>query len=101
GFAKPAGIYRLTKDNWVAVMAGRATDALWGVGQKTAGQLAGEGPGTGAQLASADPEALARRFGPATGPYLRLLAHGAGGTTVTADPWIPRSRSEQNNFAHD
>ena len=33
--------------------------------------------------------------------YLRLLARGAGGTTVTADPWIPRSRSHETTFEHD
>ncbi len=101
GFAKPAGIYRLTRDNWVTVMAGRPTDALWGIGQRTAAKLAEMGLVTVAQLAGADPEALARRFGPATGPYLRLLARGAGGTTVTADPWIPRSRSHETTFEHD
>ena len=35
GFAKPAGGYRLTRDNWMAVMAGRPTDALWGIGART------------------------------------------------------------------
>jgi DNA polymerase IV len=101
GFAKPAGIYRLTKDNWAAVMAGRSTDALWGIGQKTAAKLAEMGLVTVGQLAGADPDALARRFGPATGPYLRLLALGAGGTTVTADPWVPRSRSHEITYEHD
>jgi DNA polymerase-4 len=101
GFAKPAGIYRLTKDNWVAVMAGRATDSLWGIGQKTAAKLAEMGLATVGQLAAADPQVLAKRFGPATGPYLRLLARGAGGTTVTADPWVPRSRSHEITYEHD
>ena len=101
GFAKPAGISWLTKDNWVAVMAERPTDALWGIGQKTAAKLAEMGLVTVGQLAGADPEVLARRFGPATGPYLRLLARGAGGTTVTADPWVPRSRSHEITYEHD
>ena len=101
GFAKPAGIYRLTRDNWVAVMAERPTDALWGIGQKTAAKLAEMGLVTVAQLASADPDTLAQRFGPTIGPYLRLLARGAGSTRVTAEPWIPRSRSHEITFEHD
>ena len=36
GFAKPAGIYRLSEDNWMAVMGERPTSALWGIGGRTA-----------------------------------------------------------------
>src|SRR5262249_60207733 len=68
GFAKPAGIARLDRHNWMPVMAGRPTDALWGVGRRTAAKLAAHGIGTVGQLAAADPTALAERFPPPIGP---------------------------------
>ncbi|GDY28453.1 DNA polymerase IV [Gandjariella thermophila] len=98
GFAKPAGIYRLTRDNWVAVMADKPTDALWGIGRRTAAKLADLGITTVADLARADPAALAERFGPAMGPYYRLLALGAGDTEVVSTPYVPRSRSREVTF---
>ena len=101
GFAKPAGIYRLTAENWVEVMASRPPDALWGVGPKTTKKLAGLGVRTVAQLAGAEPAALAARFGPTMGPWYRLLARGVGDTDVTATPYVPRSRSREITFQHD
>jgi DNA polymerase-4 len=101
GFAKPAGVYRLTRENWVAVMAERPTDALWGIGRKTAKKLAGAGFLTVAQLARSDPAALAERFGPTMGPWYRQLALGAGGTEVVATPYVPRSRSRETTFQRD
>jgi DNA polymerase-4 len=98
GFAKPAGISRLTRDNWVAVMAERPTDALWGIGRKTANKLADAGLATVAQLAAADPARLAERFGPTMGPWYRLLALGVGDTEVTATPYVPRSHSRETTF---
>ena len=98
GFAKPAGVYRLTRDNWVAVMGDRPTEALWGIGRKTARKLAELGYSTVAELARADPEVLAARLGPTIGPWCRTLALGAGGTTVVATPWVARSRSRETTF---
>ena len=101
GFAKPAGVYRLTRDNWVEVMAHRPTDALWGIGRRTAARLAAAGFTTVADLARADPAELAARFGPALGPWYRDLALGASGTEVTATPHRARSRSREVTFQHD
>ncbi|MGP3984483.1 DNA polymerase IV [Streptomyces sp. KR80] len=101
GFAKPAGTYRLTRDNWAAVMADRPTDALWGIGRKTARKLAEAGLVTVAQLASADPAELAERFGPVLGPWYRILALGVGDTEVSGAPYVPRSRSRETTFQHD
>ena len=101
GFAKPAGIFRLTADSWVPLMAHRPTEALWGIGRKTATKLAGLGLRTVADLAQADSDELAARFGPSTGPWLRQLARGDGGTTVSDAPWIARSRSHETTFARD
>jgi DNA polymerase-4 len=101
GFAKPAGIYRLTRENWMRVMARRPPSALWGIGPKTAKKLAAAGIMTVAQLAGTDTDALARRFGPTMGPWYRALALGAGGTDVSADPHLPRSRSRETTFQQD
>ncbi len=101
GFAKPAGIYRLTKDNWVEVMGFRPTRALWGIGPRTSAKLTSLGLHTVADLARADPVALASRFGPRMGPWYRQLALGAGDTEVSATPWVARSRSREITFQQD
>lgn len=101
GFAKPAGVFRLTKDNWVAVMADRPTDALWGIGRKTARKLDELGLTTVRGLAVADPAELAARFGPRLGPWYRQLALGASSTEVEATPYEHRSRSRETTFQED
>lgn len=101
GIAKPAGIYQLTDENWMAVMGERAVDALWGVGPKTAKKLATLGITTVCQLAHADAELLTSTFGPRTGLWLLLLAKGGGDTEVSAEPWVPRSRSHVVTFPRD
>ncbi|WP_158852020.1 DNA polymerase IV [Saccharothrix deserti] len=101
GFAKPAGVYRLTRDNWVEVMAGRPVTALWGIGSRTADKLASLDIRTVEELVRADPQVLAARFGPAMGPHFRQLALGAGDTQVTATPWVAKSRSRETTFQHD
>jgi len=101
GFAKPAGIARLDRHNWMPVMAGRPTDALWGVGRRTAAKLAAHGIGTVEQLAAADPAGLAERFGPTIGPWLRQLALGGGAGAVHSEPRQARSRSHVITFPRD
>ncbi len=101
GFAKPGGIFTLTDANWTTVMADRGVDALWGIGMKTAKKLATMGITTVAQLAATDADALTSTFGPTTGLWLLLLAKGGGDTTVSAEPWIPRSRSHVVTFPRD
>ncbi|CAM3881247.1 DNA polymerase IV [Kibdelosporangium persicum] len=98
GFAKPAGVYRLTRDNWVAVMAGRPVGALWGIGPKTTKKLAELGLATVEDLARADPAVLAERFGPNMGPWYRTLALGAGDPNVEATPYVAKSRSREVTF---
>ncbi len=101
GFAKPAGIFRLTLQNWYEVMADRPTDALWGIGSKTAKKLADIGLSTVAQLAAADPAELAARLGPTMGPWYRHLARGRGSSEVVSTPYVPRSRSRETTFQQD
>ena len=100
GFAKaePARIYRLTRENWVAVMAERPPEALWGIGGKTARKLEELGLTTVRALALADPAELAKRFGPKLGPWYWELARGASGTEVTATPWVNKGRSREVTF---
>jgi DNA polymerase-4 len=101
GFGKPAGIFSLTEDNWMAVMGDRDVDALWGVGPKTAKKLAEMGITTVADLAATDAQLLTSTFGPTTGLWILLLAKGGGDTEVSAEPWVPRSRSHVITFPED
>ena len=102
GFAKPAGIFALTDANWMDVMADRPVDALWGVGPKTTKKLAALGITTVRELAHSDAEAAhvrVRRRAPACGCCCSPRV--AAMTEVSAEPWIPRSRSHVVTFPHD
>lgn len=101
GFAKPRGVYRLTRGNWSGVMGPRPTSELWGIGKKTADKLGGLGIATVDELARADDEVLARRFGPNTGPWLRALAIGENDSPVTDEPYVPRGHGREHTFQHD
>ena len=101
GFGKPAGIFVLTDANWMSVMADKPVDALWGIGPKTAKKLATLEITTVRQLAYSDAEALTAAFGPRTGLWILLLAKGGGDSEVSAEPWIPRSRSHVITFPDD
>ncbi len=101
GLAKPAGVYRLDETNWMSVMGDRSVDALWGVGPKTTKRLAALGITTVADLAATDAARLTSTFGPTTGLWLLLLAKGGGDSTVSAEPWVPRSRSHVVTFPED
>jgi DNA polymerase-4 len=101
GFGKPDGVYQLTDANWMSVMAHLPVDELWSVGPKTAKRLAKLGISTVQELASANAEVLIGEFGSRTGLWLSLLAKGGGDTKVSAEPWIPRSRSHVTTFPKD
>jgi len=101
GFAKPDGIYQLTDVNWMPVMGEREPGALWGIGPKTSKKLAGMGISTVAELTATHPDTLTAAFGPTTGLWLLLLAKGGGDTVVSAEPWVPRSRSHVVTFPTD
>jgi len=98
GFGKPAGVFRLTHANWFEVLGARPTDALWGIGAKTAKKLAGLGISTVSDLASADPDALAAEFGPMTGPWLVLLGRGRGDADVDDAPYVARGHGREETF---
>ncbi len=101
GFGKPAGIFRLTRQSWFAVLGDRPTDALWGIGSKTARRLAGLGIRTVSELAAADPGGLAAQLGPTTGPWLVQVAHGVDPSPVSGLPYQARSRSREITFQQD
>lgn len=108
GFGKPrshegegSGVFALTEDNWMAVMGERQVDALWGVGPKTSTKLAAMGITTVGDLAATDATLLTSTFGPATGLWILLLAKGGGDSAVSAEPWVPRSRSHVITFPRD
>jgi nucleotidyltransferase/DNA polymerase involved in DNA repair len=101
GFGKPAGIFRLTDDNWFEVLGDLPTGALWGIGAKTAARLAKLDIGTVRQLAAADAGQLAAQFGPATGPWLVQIARGLDPSPVDDTPYLARSRSREVTFQQD
>ena len=101
GFAKPAGIYRLTAATWMPVMGHRRVGELWGVGTKGAAKFAARGIATVAELASADTEELAAWLGPTIGPRYQTLARGEGSRHINTEPWVARSRSRQVTFPRD
>ncbi len=98
GFAKPAGVFRLTGDNWFALLGDRPPAALWGIGRRTERKLAGLGLATVSELAAADPTELARHLGPTIGPWLVRVAAGRDDSPVVGTPWVPRSRSRETTF---
>ncbi|WP_216654124.1 DNA polymerase IV [Nocardioides sp. zg-DK7169] len=98
---KPRGTFRLTADTWLPVMGERPTDALWGVGRKTAARLGDLGLTTVAELAAADPDELAAAFGPRTGPWLGRLGRGVDASPVDATPWVPRAHGRETTFQVD
>ncbi len=98
GFGKPAGVFTLTGQTWTQVMGDLPTDALWGIGARTARKLAGLGVGTVAELAAASPRELAGHFGPTIGPWLVQTAHGIDLSQVTDEPYVPRGHGREVTF---
>jgi DNA polymerase-4 len=95
---KPRGTFRLTAENWFEVMGERPTDALWGIGRKTARRLASLGIETVRDLASADTAMLAERLGPTMGPWYRRLGRGVDSSPVDATPYVPKAHGRETTF---
>jgi DNA polymerase-4 len=100
-FGKPAGIFRLTKENWLEVMGDRPTKELWGVGPKVSQRLAKHQITTVAELAAADPQALVPEFGPKMGPWYAQLGRGEGASEVDDTPWVARAHGRETTFQQD
>jgi DNA polymerase-4 len=101
GFAKPRGVFRLVAANWSEVMGLRPTSELWGIGRKTSAKLDELGIAMVRDLANADDEVLARRFGPRIGPWLRELAIGEDASPVTDEPYVPRGHGREHTYQRD
>jgi DNA polymerase-4 len=101
GFAKPRGVFMLTRENWSFVMDAQPVEALWGIGTKTARKLHMLGIRLVEQLASADEALLAEAFGPRTGPWLRELATGEGSAEVSDAPHVARGHGRERTFQQD
>lgn len=97
-FGKPRGMFRLTEDNWFAVMGERGTRELWGVGPKVQKRLAALGIETVRELADADESELVAEFGPRMGVWYHGLGSGIGPAVVDDTPWVARSHSRETTF---
>lgn len=101
GFGKPAGVFRLTAENWLDVMGDRPVIDLWGVGSRISRRLATHDIRTVSQLAAADVDVLADEFGPRMGPWYRQLGRGEGARVVDDTPWVARGHSRETTFQVD
>jgi DNA polymerase IV len=101
GFAKPGGVARMTRRDWIPTMGPKPVTALWGVGPRTAARLAELGITTVEDLARADHERLARSFGPSIGPHLRVLGLGGDNSPIVDEPHVARGRSKEETFTVD
>jgi DNA polymerase-4 len=97
-FGKPRGVHRLTSETWFEQMGQRPTDALWGIGRKTARKLADLGIHTVSDLAGTDPRVLADRLGPTMGPWYRRLGRGVDSSPVDATPYVARGHGRETTF---
>jgi DNA polymerase-4 len=101
GFAKPGGVATMTRRQWIETLGGQSVTAIWGIGNRTASSLAELGIHTVTDLARADHEVLARRFGPRIGPSLKVLGLGGDDAPVVGDPYVAKSRSKEETFERD
>ena len=100
-FGKPRGSFVLTDDNWFEVMGDRPTEALWGIGRKTARKLADLGLHTVRELATSDARELAASLGPTMGPWYHRLGRGVDTSPVDATPYVPRAHGREETFQAD
>ena len=99
-FGKPRGIFRLTRENWFAVMGEKPTKELWGIGNRIQQRLAAIGIHTVRELAMSPDEPLIAAFGPNTGPQsaARQGVRSAPWTTAPGSPASPVGRDLQQNL---
>jgi DNA polymerase-4 len=101
GFAKPGGVASITRKEWLPVMGAEPVTAISGIGARIAARLNELGIITVADLAASDHHELARRFGPTTGPYLKVLGLGGHDAPLVDEPRAPRGRSREVTFERD
>ena len=98
-YAKPRGLMEVRAGWEEGFLAGLELGALPGVGPRTAARWAERGLTTVAQVQAMAPEALARLVGD-DAKWLKLRAHGHGGTTLRAGR-AAKSVSRETTFARD
>jgi DNA polymerase-4 len=101
GFAKPGGVARLVRRDWIPTMGAKPVTAIWGIGSRTATRLGELGIVTVEDLARSDHEQLARIFGPTIGPHLRVLGLGGDDSPIVGEPHVARGRSKEETFTTD
>lgn len=101
GFAKPGGVARLARDEWLTTMGERPVTDLWGIGRRIAARLADAGIHTIEDLARSDHHDLAKRFGPRIGPSLKVLGLGGDSAPIIDEPRLVKGRSREITFEHD
>jgi DNA polymerase-4 len=97
-FGKPQGTYRLTRENWFAVMGERRTDAIWGIGPRIRDRLAGLGVDTIHELATVDEDRLIAEFGPTMGPHFGRLGRGVSSAVVDDTPYVARAHGREVTY---
>ena len=97
-FGKPRGMFRLTRDNWFAVMGEKSTKDLWGIGNRIQQRLAAIGIQTVHELAMSPDEPLIAEFGPNTGPHIGRLGRGVSSATVDDSPWVARAHGRETTY---
>jgi DNA polymerase-4 len=100
-FGKPRGTFRLTRENWFAVMGEKPTRDLWGIGKRISERLSGLGISTVRELAETPDEPLVAEFGPNTGPHIGRLGRGVSSNRVDDTPWIARAHGRETTYQQD
>ena len=100
-FGKPRGVFRLTRENWFAVMGHRSTRELWGIGSRISERLSSLGIETVRQLAETPDEPLVAEFGANTGPHIGRLGRGVSSNVVDDTPWVARAHGRETTYQHN
>ena len=98
---KPRGVHTLTSEDWFDQMGDRPTEALWGIGRRTARKLAELGIHSVRDLAGTEARLLADRLGPTMGPWYRRLGRGVDSSPVDATPYVARGHGRETTFPED
>ena len=98
--AKPNGMHVVSHDKVIEFLHPLPINALWGVGEKTAEQLARLGLQKVGDIATTPLSTLARVIGQATAEHLYELSWGRDPRTVTPQQ-VEKSISNERTFDHD
>lgn len=100
GMAKPDGLLIIPRTETLAFLRPLPVSALWGVGARTAEQLARVGLATVGDVADSSLPRLRRVIGVAAGEHLHALANGHDSRSVVADS-IDKSIGAEETFDVD